>query len=163
MNNLLKLMLMSSALLYMQTAAAFNTKPVPEECKNPKFEKFSLPTYKAPERIEVPPESEFSFVLSSKINPETIKVVIKDKEIPYTVENKKSFYRITSKIPAEYTGQFVRISTFVTALLDCKGKDGWLVKVADAQKEEPKAEEESKKAEEKAAPEKTATETKTGE
>jgi hypothetical protein len=72
--------------------------------------------------------------------------MMKKKEVAYTVENKNSFYLIKSKIPAEYTGKFIRINGFVMAKLDCQGKDGWLVKVADAKPEvkaEPKVKIES--------------------
>jgi hypothetical protein len=105
-----------------------------EQCKKPIFQQFSLPNYKAPARIEVEPEAEFSFILSNKIAPDTVKLTIKNKIIEHTVENKNSFYRIKSKIPAEYTGKFVRINAFVTAKLECKSADGWLVKVADLTK-----------------------------
>lgn len=135
------------ALAYAHGAVAFNTKPLPEQCKTPRFEQFSLPEYKAPERKEVPPEAEFTFVLSSKVDPETIKLTAKNKKLEYTVEDKKSFYRIKSKLPAEFTGKFVRINAFVTAKLECKGKDGWLVKVSDS-KPEAKAEEAKPEAEE---------------
>jgi hypothetical protein len=132
MKKILKSLLLFSALMMSYSALAYNGKPVDEQCKKPRFDRFSLPTYKASERIEVAPESEFSFRLSSKVAAETLKITIKKKAVKYTIENKNSFYLITSKIPAEYTGKFVRINTSVTAKLDCKGRGGWLIKVADA-------------------------------
>ena len=139
MKKILKSLLLFSALMMSYNASAYNGKSIDEQCKKPRFNHFSLPTYKAPERIDVAPESEFSFRLSSKVAAETLKLTIKKKAIEYTIENKNSFYLITSKIPAEYTGKFVRINASVTAKLDCKGKGGWLIKVADA-KAETKAE-----------------------
>jgi len=135
MKKILKLLLLFFTLMISYSASAYNGKPVDEQCKKPRFDRFSLPINKAPARIDVAPESEFSFRLSSKVAPETLKLTIKKKAIAYTIENKNSFYLITSKIPAEYTGKFVRINASVTAKLDCKGKGGWLIKVADAKSE----------------------------
>ncbi len=139
MKKILKILFLFSALISSYNVAAYNGKSVDEQCKKPRFDHFSLPIYKVPERIVVAPESEFSFRLSSKVAAETLKLTIKKKAIKYTIENKNSFYLITSKIPAEYTGKFVRISANVTAKLECKGQGGWLIKVADA-KVETKAE-----------------------
>ncbi len=132
MKKILKSLLLFSALMMSYSVSAYNGKPVDEQCKKPRFDHFSLPTYKAPERIEVAPESEFSFRLSSKIAAETLKLTIKGKPLAYQIERNNSFSRITSKIPAEYTGKFVRLNAAVTAKLECKGKGGWLLKVADA-------------------------------
>ena len=139
MKKILKSLLLFSALMISYNAFAYNGKSVDEQCKKPRFDRFSLPIYKAPERIDVAPESEFSFKLSSKVAAETLKLTIKGKAIDYQIEKNNSFSRITSKIPAEYTGKFIRINATVTAKLDCKGKEGWLVKVADA-KDQIKAE-----------------------
>jgi len=128
----LKPVLILSTLMMSYSAFAYNTSPGVEQCKKPRFDRFSLPIYKVPGRIEVAPESEFSFTLSSKVAADTVKLTIKNKELPYKIEAKNSFYRITSKIPAEYTGKFVRINASVIAKLECKGKDGWLIKVAEA-------------------------------
>lgn len=132
MKKILKTGLLFFTLVVSYSAFAYNTSSVAEQCKKPKFQQFSLPIYRAPERIEVPPESEFSFILSKKIAPGTITLNIKNKPLKYKLENRNSFYRIISKIPAEYTGKFVRINAFVTAKLECKSKDGWLVKVEGA-------------------------------
>ncbi len=69
--------------------------------------------------------------LVSQFDPSTLRLTAKNKPLDYKIEDKNSFYRISSKIPAEYTGKFVRINAFVTAKLECRGKDGWLIKVMD--------------------------------
>lgn len=141
MKNLLKLLLISSALLLSHNATAFSGKTISEQCKIPKFKNFSLTEYKAPERIEVAPESKFSFLVSTKVYPTTVKIIAKKKNLKYSFEKKGNYYQINSQIPAEYTGKFVRISVHVTARLECKGKDGWLIKVADVKTEaEPEIE-----------------------
>ena len=100
-------------------------------CKKPYIREFSLPIYQEPEKAEVAPESEFTFTLSAWTNPETIKLQIKGKDLPYTLESNSSFHRVRAKIPAELTGQFARIDATGTAVLGCYNKEGWLIKIAD--------------------------------
>jgi hypothetical protein len=130
MKNLLKLTLCCGVMAFAQQAAAYDAGLVEEMCKKPKFTGFSLPEYKAPEKAEVPAESEFSFIISAWIDPTTIKLTAKKKPLPITVTDKNSFFLVTAKLPAEYNGQFVRLDAYVTAKLGCKTVDGWLVKVA---------------------------------
>ncbi len=137
--NALKMLFLFSALTLSYSASAYNGKPMTEQCQKPHFDKFSLPVYKVPERIEVAPESEFSFTVSSKVAPETIRIMMKKEAISYTVESNNSFHQITSKIPAKFTGKFIRINVFAIAKLECKNSHGWLVKVSKA-KEAPATE-----------------------
>ena len=130
--NALKMLFLFSALTLSYSASAYNGKPMTEQCQKPHFDKFSLPVYKVPERIEVAPESEFSFTVSSKVAPETIRIMMKKEAVDYTVESNNSFHKITSKIPAKFTGKFIRINVFAIAKLECKNTYGWLVKVSQA-------------------------------
>ena len=139
MKILIKLLLISSALLTSANVAAFSSKVRSEECKKPQFKGFSLTEYKAPKKIEIPPESEFSFIVSNKVEPTSVKIIAKNKKLEYQIENRGSFYKINSKLPAEFTGKYVRLNVFATAKLDCKGVDGWLIKIAD-KPAEPKPE-----------------------
>ncbi|NOQ34794.1 MAG: hypothetical protein GQ569_02750 [Methylococcaceae bacterium] len=132
MKNLFKIILIFSALVVSHNATAYSSKGASEQCKMPRFDNFSLAEYSSANKVEVAPESEFSFTVPKKVDSSTIKIIAKKIKLPYTIETTSSFYRIKSKIPAELTGKFVRINVFVTAELDCKGKDGWLVKVAEA-------------------------------
>ncbi len=131
MSRILQGALISSVLLISNNALAFRGGgPIQDHCREPKFKGFSLTEYKAPEKVEVAPESEFSFTLSGWTDPEKIMLTVKDKILPLEILDKKSFYLIKSKIPAEYTGKFVRFNAFATAKMGCRSKDGWLVKVA---------------------------------
>lgn len=131
MSKILQGVLISAVLLMSGNALAFRGGgPIQDHCRDPKFKGFSLTEFKAPEKAEVAPESEFSFTLSGWTDPEKIKLTVKDKVLPIEILFKKSFYLIKSKIPAEYTGKFVRINAFATATMGCRSKDGWLVKVA---------------------------------
>jgi hypothetical protein len=120
----------TAALLLTANVQAYNAGVVDEVCKKPKFTSFSLPEFSATNKVEVAPESAFSLMISNNVDPTTLKVSAKKKALPVTVTDKNSFFLVTGKIPAEYTGQFVRIDVQVTARLGCKGLDGWLVKVA---------------------------------
>lgn len=63
MKKILKTLLIFSSLLVSYNTFAYGTSSGTEQCKKPRFNRFSLPTYKAPERINVAPESEFSFTI----------------------------------------------------------------------------------------------------
>lgn len=123
-------LLVLTALLFSHNALAYNAGSVDEVCKKPKFSSFSLAEFTAAKKLEVPPESDFSFTISSGIDPATLKLTAKKKSLPFTITDKNSFFLVTGKIPAEYTGQFVRMDVQVTSKLACKGLDGWLIKVA---------------------------------
>lgn len=109
---------------------AYSAGDVDEACKKPQVREFSLPVYQEPEKIEVTAESEFSFKLSEWTDPQTIKVTMKEQSVPITVESNSSFHKVTAKIPAEYTGKYVRINLFSKAVLGCYDREGWLIKVA---------------------------------
>lgn len=133
MKKYLKLIPVFMAMVFAHNAAAYDPGMVEEVCKKPKFSNFSLSQYKAEDKLEVPAESEFSFVISNWIDPNSIKLTAKQKKVAFTVTDKNSFFLVHSKIPAEYSGQFVRFDVQAHAKLGCKGLDGWLVKVVDKQ------------------------------
>jgi len=113
--------------------AAFAYSPEMEEqyCKKPHFTDFNLTEYKAPENVEIAPESELSFKVSVWTNPETIKLTAKKQALPLTIESTTSFHRVKTKLPAEFNGSFVRINATAKAVLGCHEEVGWLVKVAE--------------------------------
>ncbi len=110
---------------------AYDPGDVKDVCKKPQVREFSVATYEEPDKIEVAAESEFSFKLSDWTDPQTIKVTMKEQSVPFTVESNSSFHKVTVKIPAEYTGKFVRINLFSKAILGCYDQEGWLIKVAN--------------------------------
>lgn len=113
---------------------AYSAGEVDEICKKPKIHDFSLPVYQEPEKIEVAPESDFSFALSVWTNPDTIKLTIKDEPLEFTRESNSTLHKIRAKIPAKFTGQFARINITATAILGCYTKEGFLIKVANGEK-----------------------------
>lgn len=131
MKKYLKLILIFITMIFAGNTAAYDAGMVEDVCKKPKFSSFSLSEYHAKDKLEVPAESAFSFVISNWIDPTTIKLAAKKKPLPFTVEDKNSFFLVHAKLLPEHNGQFVRLDVQVTAKLGCKGLDGWLVKVAD--------------------------------
>lgn len=113
---------------------AYSAGDVDEICKKPKIHDFSLPTYQEPEKIEVAPESDLTFSLSAWTNPDIIKLTIKDEPLEFMRESNSSVHKIRAKIPAKFTGQFARINITATAILGCYTKEGFLIKVANNEK-----------------------------
>jgi hypothetical protein len=123
--------LLIAAALFTGTVFAYDPGQVEETCKKPQFRDFNLPVYQEPEKTETPPESTLSFTLSPWTNPHTIKLTAKQQNLAFTVESNSSFHRVTAKLPAAFTGQFVRLNASADAILGCSDKQGWLIKVAD--------------------------------
>jgi len=121
-----------SAVLLSATAQAYSPDLLEDMCKKPHFRDFSLPTYSAPENKEVPPESEFTIMLSPWTDPKTIKLTAKNEPINFKIESNDSFHRITAKVPAAFTGKYIRLNLTAKAVLGCSEKEGWLLKVADS-------------------------------
>ncbi len=128
----LKAGLLIAAVLSNGAAFAYSSAGETEEvCKKPKFMNFSLPVYKVPEKAEVAPESEFTFMISAWSDPKTLKLTAKNQNLPFSVETTSSFHRIKAKLPAAFNGSFARINASVKAVLGCDDQMGWLVKVAE--------------------------------
>lgn len=118
-------------LAFSQPSLAYETDKPEETCKTPKILEFNLPEYAQPDKHEVAAESEFSFkVTGDGIHPEKIKVTAKDKPLTIQTSQNSSFIGVKGKLPAEFTGEFVRFNVLVTADLGCRARGGWLVKVA---------------------------------
>ena len=124
-------------LTFASTAVfAYGDDKAKEICRDPKIQEFNLPEFKAPENREIPPESEFSFIVSAWSDAKKIKVTAKNKPVSFEVESNDSFHKVKGKIPAEYTGQYLRLNVRIPALLGCYSTQGWLLKVATGAKPE---------------------------
>ncbi len=126
-----KTALMIATVLFNSPVFAYSSEDTKEVCKKPKFNNFNLAEYKAPEKQEVPPESELSFVVSSWADPSSITLMAKKQKLAFTVESNSSFHRVKAKLPAALNGHFVRIDASAKSVLGCDEQDGWLVKVAE--------------------------------
>ena len=112
-------------------AVAYSPEELEQVCKKPRFTDFNLTEYKAPDNIEIAPESEFIIKISVWADPSTIKLTAKKQPLAFTVESNSSFHKIKAKLPPSLNGNFVRIEVSAKAVLGCGDKDGWLVKVAN--------------------------------
>jgi hypothetical protein len=120
-----------AVVLFNGAATAYSPEELEQACKKPHFTDFNLTEYKAPDNIEIAPESEFLIKTSAWADPTTIKLTAKKQALAFTVESNSTFHKIKAKLPASLNGNFVRIDVSVQAVLGCDNKAGWLVKVAD--------------------------------
>ena len=95
-------------------------------CKKPKFSDFS-----PPHLAEVSPMSEFSFTASAATLPGTINVSVKKEKVDVTVTEERNQFRVTGLLPESLKGTYARITVNAMGPNNCKGEDGWLVKIAD--------------------------------
>jgi hypothetical protein len=126
-----KAALFIAVVLFNGPAAAYSPEELEQTCKKPRFTDFNLTEYKAPDNLEIPPESEFIIKISAWADPSTIKLTAKKQSLPFTVESTSTFHKIKAKLPAPLNGNYVRIDVSAKAVLGCDNKEGWLVKVAD--------------------------------
>lgn len=132
---IMKLIALTAMLFSGVNAFAYDDDKEKERCKTPKVQEFTLPIYEAPDNKEVPPETEFSFVVSGWANPKKITLNNgKGVDIPFTVDSKETFHKVKAKLPPELTGKFVRLNARIPAVLECYTTVGWLIKVADKPK-----------------------------
>ena len=120
-----------AAVLFNSQTVAYSPEELEKACKKPHITDFNLTEYKAPDNIEIAPESEFIIKVSAWADPSTIKLTAKKQALPFTVESTSTFHKIKAKLPTSLNGSFARIEVSVKAVLGCGDKEGWLVKVAD--------------------------------
>jgi hypothetical protein len=95
-------------------------------CAKPKFSEFA-PVNNA----MVAAKSAFSFTASANTHPESIGVTIKDQPVAVTVTPKSQGFQVAGVLPATVTEGFARISISADGPNQCKGSDGWLVKIIE--------------------------------
>ncbi|MBS4050019.1 MAG: hypothetical protein KGZ69_02300 [Methylomonas sp.] len=98
-----------------------------KKCVKPKFRDFSP----AP-NSEVKPETEISFHINRNADPLHIGASAKKIPLKVEIDDKKTFYYVTAKLPAELRDGYARIHIEAkSAEGDCIGQDGWLVKIGE--------------------------------
>lgn len=123
--------LVIAVVLFNGEVAAYSPEELEQACKKPHFTDFNLTEYKAPDNIEIAPESEFIIKISAWADPSTIQLTAKKQALAFTVESTSTFHKIKAKLPASLNGNFVRIDISAQAISGCDNKTGWLVKVAN--------------------------------
>lgn len=96
-------------------------------CVKPKFSHF-MPEAKA----AVKPGTAFSFVASPNTHLNSIKVEVKDMPVKLTMSAKtENAFKISGKLPENLKNTFARIAVSGQGSSQCKGSDGWLVKITE--------------------------------
>ncbi len=129
---LLRNLTLITTTLFAMNASAYDDDKKKEMCRQPKIQEFTLPIYSETNKKEAQPESEFTFVVSGWANSKKFKLAAKGKDIPFTVQSSETFHKVHAKLLPEFTGETIRISARIPALLECYSTIGWLVKVAGA-------------------------------
>ena len=122
------------AMLFASSAYAYNAGKIDEKCFAPKFKTFSPPEKTKDTPVpEVEPEAEIGFTVSGTADPTTIRAVAKDQPLELNIVDKKSYYKVTAKLPAVLNGKYARIHLKAKAQKgECRTKDGWLIKIKKA-------------------------------
>ena len=95
-------------------------------CKQPKFTQFTPPNLEP-----VAAQSEFSFQTSTLTNPDSIKVSVKKHPVDVTINKVNNAYSVSGKLPASLKGTFARVQIDAKGTNNCKGSDGWLLKIEE--------------------------------
>jgi hypothetical protein len=95
-------------------------------CKKPELSQFT-----PPHLAVVEAQSVFSFFASSKTNPESIKVSVKNHPVEVTIDKKNNGFLIAGKLPEELQSTFARVNINATGLNNCKTKEGWLLNIKE--------------------------------
>ncbi|MCK5354858.1 MAG: hypothetical protein KAJ63_07035 [Methyloprofundus sp.] len=111
---------------FTASAFAYNSGNIDSGCKKPRFK-----TFTPPHKAEADPESEISFTVSGYADPTTIKVTAKNIPLKLNIVDKNSFYAVSATLPASLTGKYARIHLKANNTVECKAKDGWLIKIRD--------------------------------
>ena len=95
-------------------------------CDKPRFSDFS-PVNNA----EVGAKSAFSFIASANTNPDSIIVTVKNQSVAVTITPKNQSFLVAGTLPDTLKGDFARINIAADGPNQCKGSDGWLVKIIE--------------------------------
>lgn len=104
---------------------AYGSSSSSKSCTKPHFSDFN-PVDKA----EVAPKSTFSFTASSA-NPKSIVVDIKKQPVAITVTPKGQAYQVSGTLPSDLKATTARINITAESPSNCKGSDGWLIKISE--------------------------------
>lgn len=124
-----KIVALMATLFMSQIVYSAETEEEEKICKLPKVLDFTLQEYSVPERLEVEPESEFSFRITRAADPNKIRLLAKSKPLKTEIVPNSSYILVKSKLTPEMTGKFVRLEVFVGTEGICHSSDGWLIKV----------------------------------
>lgn len=122
---LTKLMVVFIFAIFSSNVLAYGSSSSSKKaCKKPKFTQFT------PAHLTVVvPQSEFSFLASASTNAETIVVSVKKQAVDVVISKTNKGYSVKGTLPASLQGTHARIDIKATGTNNCKGNDGWLLKI----------------------------------
>lgn len=94
-------------------------------------DKLEFSEFNPADKANVSVGSEFSFKASLKINPDRIKVNVKDQPVAVTVTPVNLGYQVKGKLPESLKGTYARIAIIAEGVDKCQGSSGWLVNITD--------------------------------
>jgi hypothetical protein len=121
-----KTLLILTLIMVTNNAWSYGSSSSQKACDKPKFSDFS-PVNNA----QVAVSSAFSFTASANTNPDSIIVTIKNMPVAVTVTPKNQHFLVAGTLPDALKGDFARINITATSPTQCKGSDGWLVKIIE--------------------------------
>jgi len=105
---------------------AYGSSSSKKACDKPRFSDFS-PVNNA----QVVAKSAFSFIASANTNPDSIIVTVKNQPVEVTITPKNESFLVAGTLPDTLKGDFARINIAADGPNQCKGSDGWLVKIIE--------------------------------
>ena len=108
------------------TVWGYGSSSSSKACDKPGFSQFS-----PPEKADVRPNAEFSFMASPNTKPDTIKVAVKNLSASISVKPVAQGYLVNGTLPATLHGTFARINISAEGANQCKGSGGWLLNIGE--------------------------------
>jgi hypothetical protein len=122
---------------YSNTSAvwAYDTGPAVnpvDPCIKVNISAFTPPPFsRETNNVEVPPGSDFSFLMSREAAPNSVKVTIKGESVPVTIKAQQNGTLVKGKLPASAKGKYIRVEIAAKGPNQCDRLDGWLLKVGN--------------------------------
>ena len=128
-SNTWKTVFLLSTLVFNQSVFAETpAEEAEKKCIKPKFRDFT-PAHQS----EAAPGSDIIFHINRHADPLHVKASAKNLPVQLKVVDKKTFYYVSGKLPAELPDGFARIHVQAKGIEgECIGQDGWLVKIKKA-------------------------------
>ncbi|WP_031431716.1 hypothetical protein [Methylomicrobium agile] len=123
---LFRILWLSLFIVVAQAAWGYGGGSSSKACEKPGFSRFS-----PPDKAEVSPNTEFSFIASPNTKPQTIKVIVKDIPVPIAVKPVAQGYAVSGVLPAALRGVYARIGIAAEGASQCKGSGGWLLNIGE--------------------------------
>jgi hypothetical protein len=117
---------LSLLMVIAQAAWGYGGSSSSKACEKPGFSRFS-----PPDKAEVSPNAEISFIATPNTKPQTISVSVRDIPVTIAVKPVAQGYLATGVLPAALRGTYARINITAEGANRCKGSGGWLLNIGE--------------------------------